>query len=135
MDIEVPDEFSALRDRVGAGRMTRDDVVIVQGLYRPGFVSQQGVARIIQVDRFMLINEMRRVGASWTRSTKGRHARGDTRPRDTLLEGDIPVEGRGDIDEGPEEQISGADVDDEMQFEDQSTRGTESDVVQGLVGG
>jgi hypothetical protein len=103
VEVAVPDELIAVGDRVRAGGMTADDVSSVQGLYRPGIVSQRDVAGRIHADYFAVMNEMRRVGASWTLSTKGRHARGHTRPRDTLLEGDIPVEGPGDIDEEPEE--------------------------------
>jgi hypothetical protein len=72
VDIEVPDQYSALRDRVGPGRMTRDDVAIVQGLYRPGFVSQRNVAGIIQVDQFMLINDMRARGSQLDTSYEGK---------------------------------------------------------------
>jgi hypothetical protein len=62
---------------------------------------------------------------------------GHTRPGDTLAEGHIPVEGRGDIDEEPEERVSGADLDDEMQFADESIRGMAPGLFQDwpLVGG
>jgi hypothetical protein len=50
-----------------------------------------------------------------------------------LLEGDIPIEGPADVAEESEEQVSGADLDHWMQFEGQSIRGTESDVMRGLT--
>jgi hypothetical protein len=50
--------------------MTLDDVMIVQGFCRPGFVSQRAVAGVIHVDRLTLMRVMRRVGSSWTRSTR-----------------------------------------------------------------
>jgi hypothetical protein len=48
--LEVGDDFSAMGDRVRADRMTRDDVMIAQGLYRPGVVTQPDVAGIIHLD-------------------------------------------------------------------------------------
>jgi hypothetical protein len=52
-----------------------------------------------------------------------------------VLERDIPVEDPADIDEGHEAQTSEGDLDHEMQFEGELTRGTESDVMLGLAVG
>jgi hypothetical protein len=81
-------QIPRLEDRVRAGIMSPDDVVIVQGLYRPGIVSQRGVAGIIVVDQVALMGKMRRVGAHWARSTRERSAQNHGRTGDTLSEGE-----------------------------------------------
>jgi hypothetical protein len=52
VDLAVLDELEAVWDRVRAGRMTADDVSIVQGLYRPGIVSQRDGAGTIHADYY-----------------------------------------------------------------------------------
>jgi hypothetical protein len=60
-------------------------------------VSQWVVARMIRVDYYTLMNEMRHLGTSWTRSTRGRSGRGHIRARCNVLDPDSHVEGSAEI--------------------------------------
>jgi hypothetical protein len=88
------------------------------------------MAGIIHVDQLVLMREMRRTGASWTHSTGGDPHGVISRPvvpflfRRTV----IAVEGSADIVRERGGHVSGADLEHEMQFEDEGTGGTGSDV-------